>query len=489
MNELKTGVRKWGRYFFIYKGDEREMTHLCLDGGKLHVPFDRVEYFNTKMGADIARDVRNFIVERRTPAFRFHADLDIFEPTVRLYSDIKSWISEEMCEVLRQFYPQFEGNNFKELSVIVCTTEPKKGVEKYGKVYDKVGVHLLFPWLVVDTESSMILRSGFIQWFEKKFGKREEGYNEWSDVFDKTVYLSNGLSMVGCAKMERCKSCKGKANKDGWCDAGKCNGTGKYDIGRIYTPHDVIGGDGVDNKELLGELLGDEIFMVSTTSIRCDPDVICESDIASQSMPEWFDTTKDYDLSGKDKPVKTIKVRSSKGGSNERTYFSDERLRLMDEDLRVRKIVEWFKNDDLHDLFMIPSAYRECVVQDVIMCSPSEGKRYYLVNVDSRYCLNIGNEHKNNGVYFVINGGGLFQKCFCRCSTIDGRISGLRCEQFSSDMIEIPDDIIDMLFAFEDDNKKNSYLKFMDGCNNSLSNIKDKKKLLSALLSMSLDEK
>ena len=44
-------------------------------------------------------------------------------------------------------------------------------------------------------------------------------------------------------------------------------------------------------------------------------------------------------------------------------------------------------------------------------------ERYYLVNTDSKYCLNIKDEHKSVNVYFVINveAGTVYQKCFCRC--------------------------------------------------------------------------
>ena len=502
---MKKGVRKWGQRFYIYKNDNRggdqpnqpnqpnrEMTHLCLDGGKLHVPLDEIDYFNRKVGADVARGVRNFIVERRTEIFKFHADLDIFEPNVKSYNEIKSWIADEMMCVLRNFYPQFKNNNYKNLTVIVCTTEPKKGVEKYGTTYDKVGVHLLFPWLIVNTESAMILRSGFIQWFDKKFGKRKEGYNEWADVFDKTVYLSNGLRMVGCAKTERCKSCKGIRNKDKKCDAGKCGGTGKYDIGRIYKPQDVICGNGELDEKLLNEILEDEIMMIRLTSIRCDPRFVPSSDIPTQSVPDWVDIQKDVDENDKtrSKGSKGSKGSTQKSGESvggkkkyDKIYNSDYRTRLFGEDERVQKIKKWFSNNELHDLFAIPKHYRKTLVQDIVMCTPSLKERYYLINIESRYCMNIQNEHKNNGVYFVLNESGLFQKCFCRCATIEGRLSGMRCEEYSSPTIEVPDDLINLLFSFEDDKCKDEYMKFIEQCDDSLSNIKDRRTLLSVLLS------
>ena len=295
IDDRMKGVRRWGKHLYIYGDDDREVTHLCLDGGKLSVPFKSVPFLHKKIGADISKGIRNYLVERRTPVFKFHADLDIFEPTIKPYIDILAWIKDDMLNVLRQFYPQLVTSNFKELTVLVCTTEAKTGVEKYGTTYDKVGVHLLFPWLLTDTDSSMMLRSAFIQYFISKYQERQDGYNEWADVFDKTVYVSNGLRMVGCGKMERCKACKGQYNDSGGCSDGLCGGKGKYDVGRVYKIQTVLNGDGTQNDELLEELLEDEICMTNVCSIRCNPEIVKEEHMPKQTYPEWFDKTKDFE--------------------------------------------------------------------------------------------------------------------------------------------------------------------------------------------------
>ena len=157
MQSSSKGVKKWGKHFYVFKGQNegKEVTHLCLDGGKLHVPDDKLDFFHRKLAVDIAQGTRNYVVERRTPVFKFHADLDIFEPSVPEYDRILGWIRNDILDVLRQFYPLNANTNSierdRQLTVIVCTTEAKTRVEKYGKMYDKVGIHLLFPWLYVDT--------------------------------------------------------------------------------------------------------------------------------------------------------------------------------------------------------------------------------------------------------------------------------------------------------------------------------------------------
>jgi hypothetical protein len=137
--------------------------------------------------------------------------------------------------------------------------------------------------------------------------------------------------------------------------------------------------------------------------------------------------------------------------------MTSPKLRLAKDDLRTIKIEEWFRNDQLPDIFKIPQPYRNCKILNVIMCSPNADQRYYLISVNSSYCLNLNASHKNNSVYFTLNHMGLFQKCFCRCATTQGRLWG-RCENFTSEKIEIPDDIIGLLFS-DDDAKRSKYLE------------------------------
>lgn len=486
LSKVPQGVRKWGKSLFVYgKDDEREVTHLCLDGGRLNVPQDREEWFHTKLGIDHARQIRNYVVERRTPIFKFHADIDLFEPEIPNLDDVLLWIRYDMMYVLQQFYPQFKNNDYRELTVLVSTTEIKKGVKKYGKTYDKLGVHLIYPYLLVTKEQSMVLRSAFIQYFKSKYGDRdvEGGFNEWADVFDKTVYCGNGLRMLGCAKTEKCKECKNKSSLKEDCS--ECEGMGKLDIGRIYYVCNVFNGDGSDNEELMKRLKEDEIDMVKISSIRIQNTTTLDNDIPIMYYPDWFDPKLQFDV-----VVKHMGgVNSSTGGGSSGgiRVQREDRTRLKDTDIRYKKILEWFRNDELHELFMVPKQYRNAEITEIMMCTPvNEGvfSRYYLIQCNSNYCMNLMEEHSSSGIYFVITAhNGLYQKCFCRCNTLEGRKSGKRCEEFRSESYEIPDDLEYLLFPYEDDNRINNYCGFMNQCNNSLSSIRNERTLIDRLLS------
>ena len=63
---------------------------------------------------------------------------------------------------------------------------------------------------------------------------------------------------------------------------------------------------------------------------------------------------------------------------------------------------------------------------------------YIIVNTNSKFCTNLGKEHKSNGIYFVINPDRkLYQKCFCSCETKAGRKKGF-CKDYKSKSIILP---------------------------------------------------
>lgn len=86
----------------------------------------------------------------------------------------------------------------------------------------------------------------------------------------------------------------------------------------------------------------------------------------------------------------------------------------------TQKIIDWAERQ-------IPEIYG---VGSLNMMHGNEDAHMYVFNTKSKYCANIGREHKNNHVYFVLCERGLFQKCFCTCDTTAGRKHGL-CKTFS----------------------------------------------------------
>jgi hypothetical protein len=74
-----------------------------------------------------------------------------------------------------------------------------------------------------------------------------------------------------------------------------------------------------------------------------------------------------------------------------------------------------------------------------------KSKDIYLVETDSMYCENLGRKHNSNHVWFIIQGGLIRQRCFCRCDTMEGRRRGF-CKDFAGQEHRLPHSLIMELF-------------------------------------------
>ena len=54
-----------------------------------------MNYFYKNMSLDINDGIKNYVIERRTPVFKFYADLDIFDKEETPIEEIKEWIADE----------------------------------------------------------------------------------------------------------------------------------------------------------------------------------------------------------------------------------------------------------------------------------------------------------------------------------------------------------------------------------------------------------
>jgi hypothetical protein len=88
-------------------------------------------------------------------------------------------------------------------------------------------------------------------------------------------------------------------------------------------------------------------------------------------------------------------------------------------------------------------------------------KNIYLLKTTSRYCDNIRRNHNSNHVKFIVDDGHIYQKCFCRCDTTEGRRLG-PCKDFSGRKHELKTDggkrICDILYPNKKTKKCNVYV-------------------------------
>ena len=80
---------------------------------------------------------------------------------------------------------------------------------------------------------------------------------------------------------------------------------------------------------------------------------------------------------------------------------------------------------------------------------------------DCNFCMNVMKEHNNAGIYFQINKSGVCQRCFCKCDTVEGRLTGKRCSEYASQKFLLPPKLYKHFFgtppaSYSAKQKKNS---------------------------------
>lgn len=186
------------------KGHVEKSTHFLLRGGVWTVPDQYMDKMLWHYAVSISQTRQTSIVERRTPLFRFHMDLD--------FKQLKEVSTEEVREytivfqeTLRKFFPFADNLAFE------CTLNRSPTKEIHNKdasvpVLIKTGFHIIWIHLWVTEEQALIIRASIICFIQKKFKPRVEPLeNLWEDVIDESIYIANGLRMVGAVKYHPCR--------------------------------------------------------------------------------------------------------------------------------------------------------------------------------------------------------------------------------------------------------------------------------------------
>jgi hypothetical protein len=430
MKRFASPLNNWlsNNFCFMKKGDRRHVTHLLLNGGRLHIVPTLIPEFQKRYAIDLKNNFKHYIIEIKTDVFKLFCDLDFLDTRPMTKEDILPY-AITIQSVVNGFYTNVD------IKQIICTTEPKK-VNYHGIEYVKTGVHLIWPNINTDQKNALIIREAFIQKLLENHSERPY-YNTWSNVVDETVYRENGLRMIGSRKMSKCGNCSKSKQEDSepeeYCP-NNCDANGKIDEGRVYLPTQVISGISDINEEYLQKLLDNYVFMVKETSIAIQEHITDSGELARPSphsfktpFPLWF---KPVDVS---KLLSKRRVTMKKNKENKNPPSAEE-LNTMSK-LNLKKQIDQddtaFKKLNTFCKKNLPKCYQKSNILSLNLCGDKISD-YYVATVDTNFCMNIGREHRSNRIYYYINPSGVYQKCFCTCDTTHGRISGKKCSEYRS---------------------------------------------------------
>jgi hypothetical protein len=307
-------------------------------------------------------------------------------------SDSHYWSVEEISE-LTKFIQKIIKEFFGDDHSTVCCTSPQK--IKHNKIH--TGIHLIWNDLYVTSDTAMVIRDGLVQ----RLNKQKEIVVEkpWKDIIDELVYTRVGYRMVGSDKF----------NKDE-----------KVPENRELNLLFVMNTDGILRKTHYERLLNSPKDLILETSIRNVIDTYKEIGMKIV-FPKWLE-------------VDCSNIAKTFGTSHNYSILSNKEHILIENFIR--------KN--------LPKCYSRAFIKSISKYPDGN----LLITTTSKYCMNIKRDHNSCGIYFFGCSDGIYQKCFCPCETLNGRIKGY-CKDFTSECFKFPDDIRLALFPKSKKKKKN----------------------------------
>lgn len=334
-------------------------------------------------------------------------------------------------------------------------------------VKKKTGLHLHFPRIVVTTAQALDIRQTMIAESKRLWGVRAPPFNDWEDVFDGSVYKKAGLRMLGANKGEICKACK--SSKTGKLeDCAACGNRRKIDQGRPYFPLACFGKEGYRDKELETSYEADFCALVQDVSIRATGRDLTEGYVLYEGAPT--DLTSIRQGKKRSRSGDVVGVPSAKEHGS-----SGQGVPMLAQDAPEMAAIQSFFSDKYVQQQVCPEKYGHLVVSQVKM--RQTGGIKYKVDVtgaNSRYCMNKGDYHGGNRVYFEFQAAskdrpqGVVQRCYCEKTEV--RKYGL-CSAFVSGPMPIPERIAQVLFPAPAEKTGSSRSHFSGGEGSVLSRL------------------
>lgn len=427
----------------------RDATHLLLSGGLRRFEKEEEDDVLKMLAKDIDDNTPNYVVEMRTPVFRFCMDFDFVTPdgiTLRKFIEYMKVVQG----VIQACVPAASSRDVvvlyaPEKSVACDVTIDTKRFFKYTcksgtsehmkKDMTKSGFHAIWPYVFVDMEAAITVRFVILQKMQEMFpdygsadihyerlDKNEYEtatmqYGSWDNVLDLAIYTANGLRMPGSHKASKCPVCKGAKGDAGSEECHACKGMRYVDDGRPYGVAAYIHEDGSYDREKTHHLVNHAYEALQLTSIRCRRD----EKVVTVETPQWFSSTTDLENC-----LDRVLKRSSVGSKRQRDtskFISNDDWGKPGERVE-RKINGRFlefetvsPQDPRAVAFegcinsLLPHGHRDVRLKQTLI-SASTTKMYILAKSATQWCMNVEREHTGNQVYYIFDGRCVQQRCW-----------------------------------------------------------------------------
>jgi hypothetical protein len=385
--------------FTVKRGDKqkREPTHLSMSGGSYCVPPDALDGLHAAYGQDLLCNRTHFLVEKNTPIFALHFDVDF-------HSLLDEGLTQAFLEVLHAAVNEYFAKSKK---AIVCAILDKEG-RRIGP-----GLHILFPTAFVDSETACIIWAGVVARCEEKL---PWGTEVWGTTVDVAVLREKGsLRMVGSDKWGKCDHCSNDAHARTCC--AYCDGKGGVALGKIYWPWRML-----PDTEGTRQELEDMRLNPAHAARRCSIQTRHEKCSEDFQRPE-----------GAPLPFVQRKGEFYRADENSRLPKKGDSMTLTPNAEQLEALTQTIRSYDPN--------YGQLVIRDVIRAQGCCWARVRGFN--DRFCLNKCGLHTSNQIYFELTGRGIRQRCYS--SKAEVRACGFKCSDFKGPLKLMPAALVALL--------------------------------------------
>ena len=190
------------------------LTHLLMCGtlgGKIVLPDILMDEFYAQIARDISYNRTLHIVEKQSPIFKLHFDLDFEEI---LEPEIIQNLVRTMSLSVKSYY--FDSNEI--FGSIVCGVFDSCPNVSHSPSRKAPGLHVIYPFVFVEEETALWIRSGVVFALRREFSDAFPNL-DWQKVVDLAVVSNTaGLRLVGNDKAKDCKYCHNNQVEKKCCD-------------------------------------------------------------------------------------------------------------------------------------------------------------------------------------------------------------------------------------------------------------------------------
>jgi hypothetical protein len=393
----------------LLKKDAKEApTHLLLDGGKFALPEAAVGDFFAVYGRDLQLGRPLFVVERKSEVFLMHFDVDF----PQLMDDERTLA---FCDVLRGAVSEYFATPRR---CVVCAVTDASKRERVGP-----GLHVIFPKTPVTEEQALRIRAGAVARCRQLLAW---GGDEWDKVIDVCVLSSGGsLRLVGSDKCRPCDHCRN--GREARLSCSRC-ADGHVPLGKVYWPWRVLPDDERAAGDL-ADLRANPAHAARVCSVR-----------TLLALPD-----KEYRVpKGAPLPSRLARVPTDLGGTQRRLVYQENEGALHARNGAVVSLAPEVAAALQACVQRYSPAHAELVLKQTVKLNADK----YVLKVTgfgSRHCLNKGDHHTSNNVFFVLHRSlGLTQRCFSKKPEL--RQGGCACQEFVGPSREVPLHLLEALF-------------------------------------------